>query len=337
MAAARAGFPFYYAGLMKSAQQRTLPLYILIVFMLSAIVLIGNTVNLLNHWPTAGADHPCVAGVNELMSGLIANIAVLAVLILFYFLIRQYFLKVIASEAQLQCAQDQMKENTSERTAQLSALSRHLMQTAEQEKAKLAHELHSEFGACFTVVTMDISVVAAHLGDTDAASTARLQHAIATITELTDLKRRIIANLRPNLLDSLGLSFTLSEYATEFAATSGLAVDTTICDGFDQIDYSCAIALFRVAQEAMNNAARHAGASRIQVILQPKDGGLNLVIADDGRGIAPNAVDKAESHGLAGMRERMMMLAGSLSIRLVQNGHGTEVDAWIPLEVATTD
>ena len=175
------------------------------------------------------------------------------------------------------------------------------MNVAEEEKGKLARELHDELGANLTVITMDIAVVADKLRQSNPELADRLQRAIGTIKETVNLKRRIIENLRPSMLDNMGLSTALREHAQEFGKITGLRVHTDICEDFDSINPSSAIALFRIAQEALTNVAKYARASHVWVSLQAKDNGLSLQIVDDGIGIAPDALNKPKSHGLSGM------------------------------------
>ena len=268
------------------------------------------------------------------MVGVAINAIALLVLVLFYRLIRRNFYKRLAVEHELQRTNDNLEVSVLARTEQLSVLSRHLMNVAEEEKGKLARELHDELGANLTVITMDIAVVADKLRQSNPELADRLQRAIGTIKETVNLKRRIIENLRPSMLDNMGLSTALREHAQEFGKITGLRVHTDICEDFDSINPSSAIALFRIAQEALTNVAKYARASHVWVSLQAKDNGLSLQIVDDGIGIAPDALNKPKSHGLSGMRERILLLGGGLTIRRVMNGSGgTSVEASLPLSL----
>jgi signal transduction histidine kinase len=213
--------------------------------------------------------------------------------------------------------------------AQLAALSRHLIQLAEVEKATLARQLHDELGACLTVISLDISIVAEKLKQTEPDLAARLQRAMGRIKEAVALKRRIVEELRPSMLDSLGLSSCLSEHVLEFEKRTGLPVTTDFCHDFDTLDSDRAIGIFRIAEESLRNIERHAGASRIWMSLQAEDGCACLSIEDDGVGIASDLMLKAESCGLIGMRERMVLHGGRLSVQRRDQG-GTTVRAWLP-------
>ncbi|HCE10779.1 MAG TPA: histidine kinase [Oxalobacteraceae bacterium] len=267
------------------------------------------------------------------MVGMVINGIAVLVLILFYRLIKRNFYKRLSVEQKLQRTNDNLEANVLARTEQLSVLSRHLINVAEEEKAKLARELHDELGSNLTVIAMDIAVVADKLTQFNPELASRLRRAISTLKETVNLKRRLIENLRPSMLDNMGLSTALREHAQEFGKISGLRVHANICEEFDEINSAPAIALFRIAQEALTNAAKYAQATQVWVSLQAKGDGLSLQVVDDGIGIAPDALNKPKSHGLSGMRERILLLGGGLTVRQVMNGHGgTSVEAYLPLK-----
>ncbi|WP_442783505.1 sensor histidine kinase [Collimonas fungivorans] len=132
----------------------------------------------------------------------------------------------------------------------------------------------------------------------------------------------------------MGLAASLMEQASEFEKISSLQVNTDISDEFDKIDPSSAIALFRVAQEALTNIAKYAQATQVWISLRAADQGLRLLIADDGIGITAEALKKSKSHGVIGMRERMLLLGGNLTVTAAANGRGTVIDAYLPFNPA---
>lgn len=213
------------------------------------------------------------------------------------------------------------------RLQQVTSLSRHLIQSIETERAALARELHDKLGSSLTVITMDISIVAQKLKDTDPELAKHLQRAIAMIKDTVALKRRMIEELRPSMLDSLGLSVCLTEHAREFEKHSGLKVIADIGEDFNDMPTDYAITIFRVAEESLTNAARHSGAGKIWISLQRRNGEVCLLVEDDGSGIAPEAIYGVASCGLSEMRERMAMLGGTLAIHQRVNGGGTSVAA----------
>jgi signal transduction histidine kinase len=219
------------------------------------------------------------------------------------------------------------------RIAQLSKLSRHLLQARDLENAKLAYELHTDFGGSCSVIAMQLSMIAAKLNDPELSD--RIERAMTAMREMIDLKRAMVEHLRPSKLDHFGLSFYLSEYSRKFAATNDLAVTTQISENFDRMEPGYAIAIFRIAQEAMDNVVKHASARSFWVTLQIKDEGLCLIVMDDGKGIAADAQSRPASCGLAAMRERALALGGTFDMRNRKDGQGTEIEVYIPLPKAT--
>jgi signal transduction histidine kinase len=269
--------------------------------------------------------------------GLGINAAAICVIMLFYGLIRRSFEARQAAQHALEQANDQLESMVAVRTEQLSVLSRHLIRVAEDEKARLARELHDEMGANLTAIGMDLTMVGEELRTSHPELAARLARARATLVDTVELKRRIIEDLRPSLLDNMGLSAALQAYVEEYARVTGLDCDTLVDGAVDAAGPTQAIALFRIAQEALNNIAKYARARSVIVHLACEHGGLSLEVIDDGIGIALDAVAKPKSHGLLGMRERALLLGGSLKVARGVNGVGTCVSAWIPLEGTAGD
>jgi signal transduction histidine kinase len=273
--------------------------------------------------------------------GLGSNLAAIAVLVLFYNLIWRGFSSRLAAERALQHSNDHLENLVTARTEQLSVLSRHLIRVSEEEKARLARELHDEMGANLTAIGMVLANVGEQLQHTHPEQAAALACARATLLETVELKRRIIEDLRPSLLDNLGLSAALHSYCGEFARATRLDCEVLADGEIDSAGPMQAIALFRITQEALNNVAKYAQARHVVVHLALEDEGIALEVADDGVGIPPDAMRRPKSHGLLGMRERALLLGGSLRVERGVNGTGTCVQAWVPLaspgaEVLTT-
>jgi signal transduction histidine kinase len=263
--------------------------------------------------------------------GLGINLAAIAVLVLFYQLIRRGFGLRLAAERALQQTNDQLETLVGARTEQLSVLSRHLISVSEEEKARLARELHDEMGANLTAIGMYLASVGEQLKDTHPEHAAALGCARATLVETVQLKRRIIEDLRPSLLDNLGLAAALQSYCEDFARATRLDCEALVDAAADSAGPMQAIALFRIAQESLNNVAKYAQARHVVVHLAREGDGLALEVSDDGVGIPPDAMRRAKSHGLLGMRERALLLGGTLKVERGVNGVGTLVQAWVPL------
>ena len=162
-----------------------------------------------------------------------------------------------------------------------------------------------------------------------------LFRSLRLLHETVDIKRRIIQGLRPSMLDSLGLPATLRMHCEDFTRRTNLPCEADFADDFPDVEPSWAIAMYRVAQEALNNIAKYANAKHVRVVLRARAQGVVMQIIDDGVGIDPDATDKPMSHGLLGMRERLAQLGGQLVVRPGDDGTGTIVDAFVPFAVRT--
>jgi len=264
------------------------------------------------------------------LSGVGINAAAILVILLFYNLVQRSFGRRLEAERALQQTNDSLEAIVAERTEQLSVLSRHLIRVAEEEKSRLARELHDEMGANLTAIGMDISSVSEQLKGSHPQLVAMLGRARKTLVDTVQLKRRIIENLRPSLLDNMGLSAALQSYCADYARVTALDCDALIDQEADAAGPMQAIALFRITQEALNNIAKYAKARTVIVNLTREPDGWDLEITDDGIGIPLDAMAKSKSHGLLGMRERALLLGGTLSVQRGVNNVGTCVRAWLP-------
>lgn len=265
------------------------------------------------------------------------NVAAIMVLLLFYHLIKRSFHLRLEAEDALKRNNDDLECVVAQRTAQLSVLSRHLIRVSEEEKTRLARELHDEMGAHLTSISIDMMTVASALDKQQPTLAATLNRARRTLAETVQLKRRIIEDLRPSLLDNLGLSAALHSYCEEYARVTGLACDVLVGPEADEVAPMQAIALFRITQEALNNVAKYAKAQQVVVRLDLEAGGWELEVCDDGVGINPDALVANGTHGLLGMRERALLLGGKFTIHAGVNSVGTCVHAWIPHAMPTEE
>jgi len=256
----------------------------------------------------------------------------LVTLVVFYVSILRNTRRLHAAEASLQRTNQALESRIVARTAQLSSLSRHLLEVSEREKVALARELHDELGSNLTAINLDVASVAAHLEKTDPVRAARLTHALGVLRDTVDLKRRVIQGLRPGTLDNLGLVETLRMHAEDYTRRTGLPCTALLDESLGDLDPSLAIALFRVAQEALTNVAKYARASHVTLRLEQVGKHVRLAVIDDGVGIDAEAPERPLSHGLLGMRERIGRLNGQLSIRRGDGGRGTVVEAIVGLD-----
>jgi signal transduction histidine kinase len=217
-----------------------------------------------------------------------------------------------------------------QRTQELSSLSTFLQTHYEREKARLARELHDELGGILTPAKMDLAWLQARLGK-DAQFAERMARLSALIDQGIDLKRRVIEELHPSLLDHLGLGTAVKWFTEEACKAAHLECQVSVSPKLERLTPDLEIALYRIVQESVNNAVRHANAKHVDVTLERTAEGLRIMVTDDGAGIPDLEQASKLSHGLSGMRQRMRALDGSFDVHTMP-GKGTRIEAFIPLE-----
>ena len=228
--------------------------------------------------------------------------------------------------------QAQLDQLVAERTAQLEILASHLQQVSEAEKSRIARELHDQLGAILTASKMDMSWVRQHLAADQAVLGEKLSRALKNLDQGVQIKRSIIENLVPSTLRTFGLVVALRELAENMQASAGWVLDLELPEDDSTFSENASIALFRIAQESINNAAKYASAKTLRVALSCEDDFVMLEIRDDGAGFDLRNM-RPKSHGLAGMRQRMIGLGGALQIDS-RPGNGTRIRARLPRAVA---
>ncbi len=209
-------------------------------------------------------------------------------------------------------------------------LSGMILASQEKERAAIARELHDELGQVLTALRMEAVWLSRRLEEGDAQAAERAGAMCELIDRTITDARSIATRLRPSVLDDLGLVDALEWHARDFESRTGVACRFTH-QGAPQLKGAKAIAAYRVAQEALTNVARHAGASRVEVRLEAGRGRLTLSVGDDGRGFDPAIVAGQDGWGLAGMAERANLAGGRLEIASSPGG-GTSVVLRLPLE-----
>ncbi|MGO9513430.1 MAG: sensor histidine kinase [Steroidobacteraceae bacterium] len=230
--------------------------------------------------------------------------------------------------AQLREQKQQLERDVEQRTRELVELSTHLQSVAEREKASLARELHDELGGLLVGARMDISWAEQHLAANDIDMKQRLNRVQQNLSAGIDLKRRIIEELRPTLLDNVGFLAALRWQLKEACARAGLKCTEYFPGEEPKFTADAAIALFRVAQEAFTNIAKHSGAKTVDVTLDIDDDTVVFRIIDDGRGIS-DASGANGAFGLASMRHRVRALGGTFDVHSLPPG-GTSLVVRIP-------
>jgi signal transduction histidine kinase len=213
------------------------------------------------------------------------------------------------------------------RTRELSALSTHLQELSEKEKSELARNLHDELGGLLTAAKMDLSWLQSRVPDP--AFQDRLAQLGAVLDEAMDLKRRVVEDLRPSLLDHFGLPTALRAYVDAACAKAGLHTELTLPDDGAPMPKETAIALFRIVQEGVTNIIRHAGARTVTLIFALEHDGCRFSLDDDGCGFDAADPKFRWSHGIMGMRQRVRALGGQFEVESTL-GSGTSLRVEIP-------
>jgi PAS domain S-box-containing protein len=212
----------------------------------------------------------------------------------------------------------------------LAAFAQQASAIREQEKSRVARELHDELAQSLTVLKMDAIWLKENVAvDPRGAAAGRLDSMLATLDEAVASTRRIAADLRPLVLDDLGLMPAIDWLVSSFTQRWGVPCELS---GDEELELRepYATAVFRIIQESLANVAKHARATRASVEIQPVDGGLRLKVQDDGIGFDVAAGRKPQSLGLAGLRERAQLLNGRVAVHS-RAGEGTTVEAFIPV------
>lgn len=218
---------------------------------------------------------------------------------------------------------------------QLRQLSAALQTIREEERAYIARELHDDLGQILASLRMDLTLLQQSDGNTP--DTLRLMSGMENnlLTAITSL-RRIATNLRPRALDEGGLYFALQGLRDDFVERHGIPAALYADEAELRLDDAASTAIFRIVQEALTNIARHANASHVTMNLYRLNHELLIQIRDDGRGIKAEDMEKAESLGLIGMRERVWAMNGEITISS-DEPPGTRIEIVLPLAGHTVD
>jgi two-component system sensor histidine kinase UhpB len=193
---------------------------------------------------------------------------------------------------------------------------RRALRAQEAERARIARHLHDEVGQVLTGVLLQLE------------GEARSEETKAAVRQALDEVRRIAQELRPEMLDDLGLVSALTELSRKFANQSGLRIERRFADDLPPLSQEAELAVYRVAQESLTNVARHAAATRVELALEPGPGSVVLRVVDDGRGMDEAAALNGHG-GLRGMRERAVLVGGALAVKRAREG-GLEVRLEVP-------
>ncbi|HET7240564.1 MAG TPA: GAF domain-containing sensor histidine kinase [Gemmatimonadales bacterium] len=243
------------------------------------------------------------------------------------------FLVALGQQVGSALAQTDLYRRLETRTEELTRLSARMVEQHEAERRRLSRELHDETAQVFSAVKMELGVLREGLSP---AEQPRLDQVLGLIDEGIRTIRNVTNDLRPSLLDDLGLLPALRSLAAEFAERSGIEAGFSAPATLPALSSEAELALFRALQEALSNVARHAEATAVEIGLSASGGRVLLRVRDDGRGFPPGPVEAHERRGhmgLAGMRERIGALGGSVQAHGATGG-GAELEVSVPVDGA---
>lgn len=220
-----------------------------------------------------------------------------------------------------------LADRVRERTAELTEMTGHLVYAREDERARVARELHDEMGGLLTAIKLDFARLR-RLTDMPPKALERMLAIESRLNEGIALKRRIIEHLRPSSLDHLGLVPALEILCSDMAEVLGVPVSTDLQEV--PVGKSAELTLYRAAQEGLTNIGKYAHCRQVQVSMRQRGTEVHLTVRDDGRGFEPTQIAHGH-HGLVGMRVRLELHGGRLKVQS-SPGRGTTVTAELPVE-----
>jgi PAS domain S-box-containing protein len=244
----------------------------------------------------------------------------------------------IISVAQDITAQERTRSALEQSRQELRVLSSRLMEAQEAERGRISRELHDEIGQALAAVKLNLQAI--NRLSADEKITKQVVDGMGVVDRAVEDVRNLSRDLRPSVLDDLGLPAALRWFIQRLSERAEIEVRLDITESGRRPAMAVETACYRIAQEAVTNVLRHASATRVDVTLTALVDGLILRVRDDGRGFVPPGEDEpqpADAHlGLIGMRERAAGAGGKLAIRS-EPGSGTEVEAWFPLDPFSAD
>lgn len=227
----------------------------------------------------------------------------------------------------------QAEQGLADSHTQLRVLASHLQKVREEESRRIARAVHDEVGQLLTGIKMDLRWIEQGLEKHPSAQSSVLLDKVVEVTELVDQTvvtvQRIAAELRPAILDQLGLFAALRQESAQFQKRAGLACRFIAPDAEPKLSPDLATTCYRITQEALTNVARHAAATVVEIEIVHSPAEFRLEVRDNGRGIRPEAIHDVHAHGLFGMQERARSHGGEVVIGLCPGG-GTRVQARFP-------
>jgi signal transduction histidine kinase len=244
----------------------------------------------------------------------------------------QRALREAADRRERQRAEEKLRKSLD----QLRALTTYLQYVREEERTRIAREVHDELGQALTGLKLDMSWLSAQVARNAKPVQAKVKTMVDHIDETIQTVRRIATELRPGILDSLGLVAALEWQANEFQSRTGIPCHVVATVDDSQLQQQFATVFFRIYQETLTNIIRHAKATQVEVRLAEEGGALVLTVKDNGRGISEEEIANTRSIGLVGMRERAMLIGGEITLQGAP-GKGTTMILRVPLARSPPD
>ena len=242
------------------------------------------------------------------------------------------------NEIRLRLANEKLESEVQKRTASLRHLSAKLMRSQDEERRRIARNLHDSLGQYLTSIKINLELLrSSDAPNKDEVLSAALESVERSLSET----RTLSCLLHPPLLDEVGFASAARWYTDEFAKRSGIKVKLDLPEGVDRLPELLRIALFRILQESLTNVHRHSGSSAVEISLKASEHQARFTVRDFGRGVPPELIQGSHANGehfgvgLSGMRERVNDLGGKFEIQ--SGGDGTAITVSIPLASETSD
>ncbi len=229
-------------------------------------------------------------------------------------------------------ARKKAEQEILEANTTLRNLSAHLQTIREEERSSISRELHDELGQQLTALKMDMVWLGKKLKDSDITLQEKIAESGALVDDTVKTIRRINTELRPGILDDLGLFAALEWQANEFSKRTGVICHLQLCEDEPQLDKNISINVFRIFQETLTNITKHANATEVFAELKTDGENLVMTIRDNGLGFDAEEVKEKKSFGLLGMKERAIAMNGEIKV-VSEKGKGTGIQLLLPIIV----
>jgi PAS domain S-box-containing protein len=211
---------------------------------------------------------------------------------------------------------------------ELHQLTQHMQEVREQERMGISRELHDDLGQALTAVKIDLGIIKQEVADQKTIQ--KIEKVSSLVSDTIKTVQRLTSNLRPDIIDDLGLETAIEWYTKEYAQRSGVKVFLTIDPGIE-FSPNASLNIFRIIQESLTNISRHSKATQVDIRLKKTSESYIFVISDNGIGISENEIKSKRSFGLMSMKERAVSFGGTLDI-YNNKKNGTEIKIIIPIK-----